>query len=105
MLGSGKHRSVVLYDTLVQRLEPDEIVAIVGTEFAHARLNRCVISFCMSSAHSHVFDVVSLVPPGRPPQRNARTSRLFCLVHLVLPLCRAQRNVFPRVWLPIHSRR
>lgn len=35
----------MLYDTLVDRLEEDEIVAIVGIELAHAKHNRCVLVF------------------------------------------------------------
>ena len=45
--GIGKSKRVVLYDTLVEQLTTDELVAVLGHEFGHYKLHHIVRRICI----------------------------------------------------------
>ena len=47
--GWGKFRKVVLFDTLIERLDRDEILAIVNHELGHVHKNHIIKQVCMTS--------------------------------------------------------
>ena len=52
--GLGRHRRIVLFDTLLERLDADEIEAVLAHELGHFKrrhlLQRVLMSFCLSLA-------------------------------------------------------
>lgn len=50
--GFGKRKRIVLYDTLIQQLTTDEIVAVLAHEIGHYRHHHTIISICTSLATS-----------------------------------------------------
>jgi len=50
--GLGKHKRVVLFDTLIEQHEPDEIVAIVAHEVGHYKKRHIIQGMLVSVAHS-----------------------------------------------------
>jgi STE24 endopeptidase len=50
--GFGRHRRIALFDTLVARLAPGELVAVLAHEIGHAKLGHVVKGTIVSLAHT-----------------------------------------------------
>ncbi len=48
--GLGKTKKIVLFDTLLEKLDEDEIVAVVAHEIGHSKLNHIVRRFLLSAS-------------------------------------------------------
>ena len=91
--GLGRHRRIVLYDTLVARLEPPEIEAVLAHELGHYRLhhvrNALALSFLTALASFAVLSVAVASPAFYAALGGARAAdhtalALFVLVAPVL---------------------
>jgi STE24 endopeptidase len=65
--GFGKNKRVVLFDTLIEQHEPDEIVAIVAHEVGHYKKRHIIQGMLVSVAHSGLMlYLLSLVLSSTP---------------------------------------
>jgi len=46
--GIGNTKTIVLYDTLIQRMEPDEVVAVLAHEIAHSKMKHVLLGYFMN---------------------------------------------------------
>lgn len=51
MFGFGKNKRIVLYDTLMNQVDDDEILAILGHELGHWKLGHTLSSFAVTQAY------------------------------------------------------
>jgi STE24 endopeptidase len=52
--GLGRRKTIVLFDTLVDKLTVDEVVAVLAHEIGHYRLRHTLVSFVLSNAQTLV---------------------------------------------------
>lgn len=57
--GWGKNKSLVIYDTMLKNFTDDEIMAILGHELAHSKLNHLVIDRILSFIQTFMFLFIS----------------------------------------------
>ena len=59
--GMGKNKRIALFDTLVEQMDDDEIVAVIAHEVGHYKLKHVHIGICLSAVQSGVmFFILSL---------------------------------------------
>lgn len=51
LFGFGNKKRIVLFDTLLDQVDNDEIVAILGHELGHWKLGHTIINFCISQIY------------------------------------------------------
>ena len=62
--GFGRHKRVALFDTLIERLEPDELVAVLAHEVGHYRRGHVVIGLGLAIAQLGLVFCALLFTPG-----------------------------------------
>jgi len=51
MFGFGNNKRIVLFDTLMQQVKDDEILAILGHELGHWKLGHTLTNFCVTQVY------------------------------------------------------
>ncbi len=93
--GFGRNKRIVFFDTLLSRLKPNEIEAVLAHELGHFKhrhvIRRMVLTFVLALVFFALLDYLLHAPwffagLGVPPEKTGDTALAFILFFLALPI-------------------